>query len=195
MKFLLRSNGPLWSLQEMTFDSEKPDAHVHRFACMDANHDRVDERTIVVGLEGSSDSDAALEWAVTEAENTGRHLLLVHALTIRESLALIPFSLVGFPDAASYGAHLLQRAADRCRRSGVAASTRLLEGSPADVLVTLSDGAAMLVAGARGRGQAATMLLGSVSQECARRGRCPVVVVKTPAAVDVALQGHERAVG
>lgn len=165
------------------------------FACMDANHGRVDGRTIVVALDGSSDSDAALEWAVTEAEHTGRHLLLVHALSISESLALIPFSLVGFPDAASYGAHVLQRAADRCHRSGVAASTRLLEGSPADVLVAISDGAAMLVAGARGRGQTATMLLGSVSKDCARRGRCPVVVVKTPAAVDVALPGHERAVG
>jgi len=179
----------------MTFDSEKPDTHIRKFARMDANLGRVDEKTIVVGLDGSSDSDAALEWAVAEAEHTGRHLLLVHALSISESLALIPFSLVGFPDAASYGVHVLQRAADRCHRSGVAASTRLLEGSPADVLVAISEGAAMLVAGARGRGQAATMLLGSVSQDCARRGRCPVVVVKEPAAEDVAPSGHERAVG
>ena len=97
----------LWSLQEMTFASEKPDAHVRRFAYMDAHQGRVDEKTILVGLDGSSDSDAALEWAVAEAEHTGRHLLLVHALPISESLALIPFSLVGLPDAASYGAHVL----------------------------------------------------------------------------------------
>ena len=179
----------------MTFDSEKPDGHIRKFACMDATHDRVDEKTIVVGLDGSSDSDAALEWAVADAERTGRHLLLVHVLSISESLALIPFSLVGFPDAASYGAHVLQRGLGRCHQSGVAASTRLLEGSPADVLVATSDGAAMLVAGARGRGQAATMLLGSVSQDCARRGRCPVVVVKAPAEANAALPGHERAAG
>lgn len=136
----------------------------------------------MVAADGSSGADAALEWAIEEARHTGRRVLAVHVASFGETMALAPLTLVGLPDATSYGNEVLGRAAEHCRRAGVAATTLLLEGRPADHLVQVSDGAAMLVLGARGLGHAASVLLGSVSHDCAQRARCPVVVVKPPAA-------------
>lgn len=148
---------------------------------MEIAPDRVDERAIVVGLDGSADSQAALEWATRVARRTGRRVVAVHAIPVGETLALVPFSLVGFPDAESYGAEVLRRGVEYCRRYGVDASSRVVRGHPADVLVRAGVGAAMLVVGARSQNHAATLLLGSVSQRCAQRGRCPVVVVNASA--------------
>ena len=145
---------------------------------MTETHQRADANTIVVGTDGSPGSDAALEWAVKEAFGSRRRVLAVYAFPLAETMVLAPLTLVGFPDASSYGPEVLRRAADYCGDAGVPFATVLAEGSPADCLVDASDGAAMLVLGARGRGQATSLLLGSVSQDCARRARCPVVLIK-----------------
>jgi nucleotide-binding universal stress UspA family protein len=52
-----------------------------------------------------------------------------------------------------------------------------IEGYPAEVLIGVSDSAAMLIVGSRGRGEVASLLLGSVSAECAEKAHCPVLIV------------------
>lgn len=158
-------------------------------------HQRTDANTIVVGTDGSPGSDAALEWAVKEAFGSRRRVLSVYAFPLAETMVLAPLTLVGFPDASSYGAEVLRRAADYCGDAGVPFSTVLAEGSPADCLVDASDGAAMLVLGARGRGQATSLLLGSVSQDCARRARCPVVLIKPKKVAGTALSQPSQVEG
>jgi nucleotide-binding universal stress UspA family protein len=55
-------------------------------------------------------------------------------------------------------------------------------GSASDVLVRESQGADLLVVGSRGHGGFASMLLGSVSMQCAAHATCPVTVVHSPEA-------------
>ena len=151
---------------------------------MTKSHQRADANTIVVGTDGSPGSYAALEWAVKEAFGSRRRVMAVHAFPLAETLVLAPLTLVGFPDGTSYGTEVLRRAADYCGDAGVPFSAVLAEGSAADSLVEASDGAAMLVLGAGGRGHATSVILGSVSQDCARRARCPVVLIKPKKNVD-----------
>jgi nucleotide-binding universal stress UspA family protein len=55
-------------------------------------------------------------------------------------------------------------------------------GIAADVLINESHGADLLVVGSRGHGGFTSMLLGSVSTQCATHASCPVTVVHSPEA-------------
>jgi nucleotide-binding universal stress UspA family protein len=66
-------------------------------------------------------------------------------------------------------------------------SRRVIQGGAADVLVRAASAADYLVVGTGRKGTLRRALLGSVSESCVRRGRCPVVVVPPPSA-KVALQ-------
>lgn len=147
-----------------------------------ASYHRADPSTIVVAVDGSTGSDEAVDWAIAEATDTGRGIQLVHVMPLSDSVVLAPLMPVGFPDPRRYGSDVLRRASLRCRQAGLSVRASLVDGSPADALVDISHRAAMLVVGARGHGDAASLLLGSVSQACAQRAKCPVVVVKRAAA-------------
>jgi nucleotide-binding universal stress UspA family protein len=55
-------------------------------------------------------------------------------------------------------------------------------GTAADALIHESHGADLLVVGSRGHGGFTSMLLGSVSMQCALHASCPVTVVHSPEA-------------
>jgi nucleotide-binding universal stress UspA family protein len=57
----------------------------------------------------------------------------------------------------------------------------VLEGQVARTLLEHAEDADLLVVGARGRGQFAGMVMGSVSQRCVSHATCPVAVVRDPA--------------
>ena len=67
---------------------------------------------------------------------------------------------------------------------GVEIERRVDQGAPAAVLVEESRTADLLVVGSRGRGGFASVLLGSVSQQCAHYAECPVVIVRPKASAD-----------
>jgi nucleotide-binding universal stress UspA family protein len=134
---------------------------------------------VVVGIDGSAHGEAALRWALAEAEarEDGR-------VTAVFSWQL-PF--VGFPGAFDR-AELEQSAKDFLieRVSAVEPTPKVpltplvAEGDPAEALVAASKKADLLVVGTRGRSPFMGAVLGSVSLRCATAASCPVTIVKLP---------------
>ncbi len=140
-------------------------------------------QVVVVGVDGSDESIAALGWARRYAEATGG--------TVRAVLAWHFPTAAGQPPEGLVPAPVRQEAEERLRGqlseaiakvyhgpSVAAPETRLSYGHPAQVLIDESAKADLLVVGHRGRGAFTGMLLGSVSVHCVNRAHCPVVVVR-----------------
>ncbi|MER7754543.1 universal stress protein [Kitasatospora sp. NPDC097643] len=133
---------------------------------------------IVVGIDGSAPSKAALRWAVGQAVLTGAS---VHAVAAWEYPSLYgwfaPTVDDGFEQAAR---RTLTAEVDEVvgRERPVEIAESLVLGHAAEVLLAASEQADLLVVGSRGRGSFARTLLGSVSARCAVHGSCPVVIVR-----------------
>jgi len=143
------------------------------------------QRRIVVGIDGSPESRAALEWAVHEAKAKGSEIDAV--LAYDSGLAWID---VGSEYEAVIVEQSAARATDELYRTleaippdelgEVTVHPVVIAGAAARVLVEQAQDADLLVVGTRGHGGFAGLLLGSVSQRCAERSPCPVVVVPSP---------------
>jgi nucleotide-binding universal stress UspA family protein len=142
--------------------------------------------SIVVGVDGSEDSVAALGWALREARIRGTDLDAVYAWPMPyESVTslwdLDEETVAWFRTAAEQA---LAQAVSAARNPAGAAQDEVvirqdaIEGSPAPVLIAQSEGAELLVVGSRGHGGFKELLLGSVSHQCAQHARCPVVIVR-----------------
>jgi len=139
------------------------------------------ERRIVVGVDGSASSTAALAWAVKQAALTGA---VVDAVIAWEVPANYSF-LVQVPTDINYAGIAAQVVADTIAEvSGPGEQVKIrstaTEGNPARVLLDASKGAELLVVGSRGHGGFTEALLGSVSQHCVHHATCPVVVIRHP---------------
>lgn len=146
----------------------------------------MDQRPVVVGVDGSPSSWRALEWA---AEFGHRYQVPVHGLTtwLRPATYGPPVVHTGEQRAALERRDveaMKQPARDVLEEAIVGALgpdaqvVRLVEeGHPAAVLVAASESARLLVMGSRGLGTVRGMLLGSVSQHCVIHARCPVLVI------------------
>jgi nucleotide-binding universal stress UspA family protein len=140
-------------------------------------------RKIVVGVDGSEASAAALRWAWDEAARAHADLEVVSAWTY--PLGSEPFVLGGssivdqaVADATETVHRMVTEVRDAHPGSGVAVYEVPLSGPPAAALLRRAETADLLVVGSRGRGGFRTLLLGSVSQQCATHAPCPVVVVR-----------------
>jgi nucleotide-binding universal stress UspA family protein len=142
-------------------------------------------RRIVVGVDGSQSSLAALRWAVRQSELTGAPLDIVSAWEW-------PVSNLGWGtpvppdyDPADEARRQLGKAVSAVLTPGDAIEVQqsVIEGHPAPVLEALSKTADLVVVGSHGHGEFVGMLLGSVSQHCVTHCHCPVVVIRgTPRA-------------
>lgn len=143
-------------------------------------------RRIVVGIDGSPQSRTALRWAVHEAQCSGGDIEAVHAYG--SGLAWIDVGSDAEPlivaRSAERAEDLLHEAIAAARlppHEAVRINPVVVLGDPSEVLCDLAGSADLLVVGTRGRGGFAGLLLGSVSQRCAERSPCPVVVVPSKA--------------
>lgn len=135
---------------------------------------------IVVGVDGSPHSIAALSWSLDQAASQGGSVRAVLAWQV-------PFvSIPGAFDRAEleqgYRDFLIRTVSEVAPAPEVPLDTVLAEGDPAQSLVTAAADAAadLLVLGIRGRSPIAGLMMGSVSQACAASASCPVVLVKRP---------------
>jgi nucleotide-binding universal stress UspA family protein len=160
------------------------------------------ERTIVIGVDGSPASIAALRWAVRQATAT---CAAVEAICAWESPSMAELTPpAGIPpvvqqpvdDATALDSE--RRRLDDVIESATGSSAshcevslaaKLVEGHPAHVLVQAADRAELLVVGKSGHGAFLGMLLGSVSRDVTAHAPCPVVVVPGPAPAQQA--GHD----
>ena len=138
-------------------------------------------KQIVVGIDGSPTSRAALHWALDEARAHGAAVTVVHAWHDPYTGSALPFA-PGLIDPTSYhavGERLLDSVVDAENLSGLSEPVRRLvvHDSAAHALVEAADGADLLVVGSRGHGGFTGLLLGSVSQQVIHHARCPVVVL------------------
>jgi nucleotide-binding universal stress UspA family protein len=131
---------------------------------------------IVVGVDGSEHSNAALKWALVDAQ---KHSGMVTAVLAWQ----MPF--VSFPGAfdrdeldQAYKKFLNETVSAIAPKPPVPLETVIAEGDPTESMVEASKGANLLVLGIRGRSPFAGLLLGSVSQGAAANAHCPVVLVK-----------------
>ncbi|WP_327103026.1 universal stress protein [Nonomuraea glycinis] len=134
---------------------------------------------IVVGVDGSLNARAAVEWAVNDAFRTHMPLKIVYAVD-RSPYQTTKFPAVGLPDMPlSKGRTILAEATALAheRQPDVEVTTEEVEGAPAVVLRKQAEQAREIVVGSRGRGGLPSALLGSVSVHVAGQTACPVVVV------------------
>lgn len=138
---------------------------------------------IVVGVDGSTNSRAALRWALDEARLRGDRIVAVAAWQFPTyaytGVAVAP-PTAEIEQAAREGLAEAVReevAAVAGEHPGVDITQVVLEGPPAATLIEASRTADLLVLGSRGLGGFRGLLLGSVSHQCSSHARCPVVVV------------------
>ena len=138
-----------------------------------------DNARIVVGVDGSEESDRALRFAADSALARGVDLVAVQA--VPQPMAFGAGEVYGFMlDDILKEAEVAaedQVAAVRTEHPDLELTTAVELGHPAEVLRRLGDGAQLLVVGSRGRSRARSMLLGSISHGVLHHAPCPVAVL------------------
>ncbi len=132
---------------------------------------------IVVGVDGSTSSKAALAWALGQAELTSS---VVDAVIAWEYPALSGQRFPVSVDLEDLATRRITEAIAEVAGSSPPAGLRhyVVEGNAAQALLDASAGADLLVVGNRGHGGFVEALLGSISQHCVHYASCPVVVVR-----------------
>lgn len=142
---------------------------------------------IVVGVDGSAASNAAVFWAAREAAMRNVPLTLVHMY--REFVPTFP--QMPMPTGVAEwqeddGRRALEEAVKIAEDAvpsdrTIAMSSEVKCSPPVPTLVQMSDEAEMVVVGCNGRGAVGRALMGSVSSGVVRGAKCPVAVIRAEA--------------
>jgi nucleotide-binding universal stress UspA family protein len=133
---------------------------------------------IVVGVNGSASSKAALAWAIREARLTGAEVLAVTAWPYPDEYGYpviippVPWEKVATRVVTAAISEVAAGTSD------VAVRHEVVKGNAAHALLAATAGADLLVVGNCGHGRFAEALLGSTGQHCVRHASCPVVVIR-----------------
>lgn len=167
-----------------------------------------DSRPVLVGYDGSSNSETAVWWAADVARGSKRPLRILTSYALPTMVALGASAGYVVPALSSEEVHeidsrhrtMLNELGDRVRKqfSDLPIDTFLEQGSPANAILKASDDVVMIVLGTRGVGSAHGLLMGSVSYAVAHRARCPVMLVpeasnrSIPGKIVVGVDGSTR---
>lgn len=135
----------------------------------------------MVGVDGSAQSRAALDWAVEEATLRKGQVLALAAWNfpyVSDALGQA-WDYEGFQSDAQA---ILEEELARVANRGVKITGRVVQGNPASALVEASREAELVAVGSRGHGGFTGLMLGSVSTQTVRHAHCPVLVIREPAA-------------
>jgi nucleotide-binding universal stress UspA family protein len=135
---------------------------------------------VVVGVDGSEPSEAALRWAIADGAARKAVVQVVHAW--EPPLIYGPVAGASGSDMGATESRAHRLVDDMLERLGDAVDSVEIErtvvpGGAATSLLDAAEGADLVVVGRRGLGGFGRLLLGSVSERMARHALCPVVVV------------------
>lgn len=133
---------------------------------------------IVVGVDGSEGGRRALQWAVHEAAARGGSVQAVTAWRWD-----VDDRTVDPEQERERAEQMLAGEVESLRgfdRATVIIATEVVEGRAAEVLSAAARDADLLVLGSHGHSRVRHTVLGSVSEECVSKARCPVVVLPVP---------------
>jgi nucleotide-binding universal stress UspA family protein len=136
-------------------------------------------KKILFPTDFSTASDAALEYAVSLASDTGASLLIVH---VQEPMEYYGGDMYyGVPSPADPE---VRRMLESIRPSDTAVSYqhRMELGPPAEVIVRIArdEHADLIVMGTHGRTGLRRMVMGSVAEQVVRNAPCPVLTLRQP---------------
>jgi nucleotide-binding universal stress UspA family protein len=135
------------------------------------------EAPVVVAVDGSPASTAAIDFAVAAADVADCPLVAVHTWW---DLLVEPLPDRGALEGDEHRV-LAEQLAGRCAaHPDVEVSTVVRRAHPSRVILEEARGARLLVVGTRGRGPVVGLLLGSVSRRMVHQAPCPVAVVPPP---------------
>jgi len=142
---------------------------------------------IIVGIDGSTNSLAALNAVAERSWPKGTEVRLVAALDTVFSISTLPqkpavvkwFEVSNENDLMSLR-QIFETFADKLRNVGLTASVELKQGDPKEVLLEEAESwqADSIIVGAKGMRGIERLLLGSVSAAVAARAHCSVEVVR-----------------
>jgi nucleotide-binding universal stress UspA family protein len=154
-------------------------------AIIPADSDAEATKRIVVGLDGSTNSLAALNWAIefSVPEST------IHVVWVWDASPLaVGADQFFFPEATDLAEerfnHLLAGVVEDTKKKSVNLTSEFVHGSPRTVLTEFAVTADLVVVGARGHGLLGSALLGSVSSWLLHHVARPLVVVPSSDASD-----------
>jgi nucleotide-binding universal stress UspA family protein len=134
---------------------------------------------VVVGIDGSPASLAALEWALRYASMSRSSVDVVAAWDWHINVSLAPIAPDFAPEISAeqvLDCVILQK---RAEHPELQIDGRVVQGNAASVLEDASKGAALLVIATRGHRELAGLLIGSVSEHCVTHAQCPVLVYRS----------------
>jgi nucleotide-binding universal stress UspA family protein len=136
---------------------------------------------VVVGIDGSEQSQMALRWAHFVAQAMSCELDVTIAWQLYPGIGF-GAGMASMPsdwNPAGYAEDAARRTVEEVFGANRPATLRITvqEGSAAQVLLEASREARLLVVGSRGHGGFAGLLLGAVSAAAAEHATCPVLVV------------------
>jgi nucleotide-binding universal stress UspA family protein len=138
---------------------------------------------IVVGIDGSPNSEHALDWAMRQAAAVHSPLTVIAVHEVAKSY------WGGIPVIGPADAPLLEKLRQAAEEMTQKAGSRLGDAGPPSVKVRAVDGfvvkelvdasqdADLVVVGTRSGGNFARLVMGSVSSEVVQHSACPVVIV------------------
>jgi nucleotide-binding universal stress UspA family protein len=149
---------------------------------------------IVVGVDGSPSSRAALRWAVRQAKLMNGTVDAVIAWQIPMVLQSYGWAPIYVEEEGSFRQDARKRLDALIgevveQADGQRVRSLVIKGHAAEALIEAAHGAELLVVGSSGRGGFAQALLGSVSQHCVHHAPCPVLIMRDESAGESAPDG------
>ncbi len=140
------------------------------------------QQVVVVGIDGSDESVAALSWAGRYAAATGATLRAVRAWHYPTAAGMPPEGKAPRQVTAEVEQNMRDELGNAIAKAAVPSSvqveTEIAYGHPVQVLLDESRNASLLAVGHRGHGGFPELLTGSVAIHCVSHAACPVVVVR-----------------